>query len=363
MSEATSPEAMPSPAPMTTGKPEKVYETVSDPQKLWPVPGTRWDSPKDLLLVMQLATLAAGYSATANLASRVTPTATAHAFIRCIEAKTPNSGGCQSTLAVLQYANAKNPHGTCRVQLPPKAGKSAKPSLKDHHSHPDSGHLKVGDVIQPTEPPMSLEVGPTVYTLADINKLEAYARADSRRDPHNAVITVVRSKDILFKCRGKNDNDDACLWQIRLTPTSAGAKTYTCKEIEPDHTCEPAHPAPSAHLNTVLDYFPSLHLKQGLIGKSKLQQSRKIQKQQQAKAPRKRAPIEPSDDEDEDEEGVLSDSGLQQLCDKLIVFCPPVPIKSLGAQPAKRLRSSASPASLSDLSDGDAHSTGGAASA
>jgi hypothetical protein len=288
---------------------------------LWFEPGSTWDSPKDVLLVAQLATLAAGFTSTVNLASRVTPTATAHAFIRCIEVKTKESGGCQSTLALIQYIDPSNASGPCRVQLPPRATnlKTAKPALWEHHSHPDSGHLRISDPIQvsfslpvrtlirlaadsnsfpqTSTTPIVLDVGlpNLVIDAAKVNALEASIRAAARRS--GCSVTVIRSKDILFKCRSKSASG-ACSFQVRLARKAHEPPSWTCTEIDPHHTCDPGFSKPSAALTEVLDFFvsfrlsldivilaadwsylltqPPITLVAGLVGKSKLQQSRKI---------------------------------------------------------------------------------------
>lgn len=109
------------------------------PALLWPADDSTWDSPKDVVLVLHLATLASGYSPNINLAARPTPTRTSHAFLRCVEPKKPHRTGCQATLLYLEYlTKSKKGNGQCKVHLPPRSKDTQK--LCDHHGQPDSGH-------------------------------------------------------------------------------------------------------------------------------------------------------------------------------------------------------------------------------
>ena len=113
--------------------------TITSYKDLWPSDDSTWDSPKDVVLVLHLATLAAGYSPNINLAARPTPTRTSHAFLRCVEPKKPHRTGCQATLLYLEYlTRSKKGNGPCKVHLPPRSKDTQK--LCDHHSVPDSGH-------------------------------------------------------------------------------------------------------------------------------------------------------------------------------------------------------------------------------
>lgn len=271
-------------------------------EKLFPRPESTWSSPKDLLLVLHLACLAAGYAPFLNVATRVTTSAHAHAFIRCVEQKSKNGAGCQATFCMVEWLNPKNPTGPCKMHLPPRIVSAVSPGelntvLAHHHSQENSGHARVcppllvsnhsptvvtsgtGHVVtsarvqnkhradpalappalppsprQPASTPLELKVGTTVFDAGQVTAIEASLRSAARRA--KCQMSVVRTKDLLFKCRGKDSNDLACSFQVRLVPAPGGSTTdFTCKEITPDHSCLPEFEDPTPELDTVLSYF------------------------------------------------------------------------------------------------------------
>ncbi|ORY81827.1 hypothetical protein BCR35DRAFT_303996 [Leucosporidium creatinivorum] len=285
---------------------------------LWPTDDSTWDSPKDVVLVLHLATLASGYTPNINLAARPTPTRTSHAFLRCVEPKKPHRTGCQATLLYLEYlTRSKKGNGPCKVHLPPRSKDTQK--LCDHHGGEDSGHSECVGPLERATSPFHLSVGTRVYTKREVSLIEAGLKSTGRRAGY--AIQSRHTKDVLVKCLGESDAGP-CKWQVRLIPGKGRdgegneVEGHTASEIDPVHQCEPKLPSPSEPLREVLDYFPEITLTAGLIGKSKRQQVRK--------KPKGKTPATPDYATDSsDEEGVISDSGLQRRCEELIALCPP----------------------------------------
>lgn len=283
---------------------------------LWPGQESDWDSTKDLLLALHLATLATGAHSFLNVVARPTPSIGAHSFIQCAERPSTDFPGCTSTFCMVQWINPKDQNGPCRMHLPPRISGGKKGGadtwLSHHHrggekpTHgifceplkvslpllsspfPSCGTLRFLGARQPrqqnaracsrrvfwlTRPavvlpfqplqksskPLSLEVGPQVLTETDIVALEASIRVAGRLV--GSQIAMVRTKDILVRCRGKSKGEDGsadlCQFQVRFVPAPApnGPGSYTCKEITPNHSCEPEVGEPSKELKAILDFF------------------------------------------------------------------------------------------------------------
>ncbi|KAK4048301.1 hypothetical protein OIV83_004822 [Microbotryomycetes sp. JL201] len=303
---------------------------------LWPTDEMVFDSPKDAVLVLHLATLAGGHAPNINLAARPTPTRTSHAFLRCVEPKKEKRTGCQATLLYLEYMNKGKQNGPCRIHLPPRSKDNTK--LSEHHHQPESGHSPFFGTLEPATGKLHLKVGSKVYSRQDVARIEAGLKATGRK--HGYAIQSRHTKDVLVKCLGQTKDKQPCKWQVRLVPAPNGQDGHTCSEIDPKHGCEIMLAPPSENLLRVLDFFPEVTLEAGLIGKSKRQQVRKRpasatkgatatgNKRGSKKSSGATPAMTPEGDDDSDEseeEGVLSDNEVESRCFELISLCPPPP--------------------------------------
>ncbi|KAM0791149.1 hypothetical protein ACM66B_005634 [Microbotryomycetes sp. NB124-2] len=308
---------------------------VKSYKDLWPADEMVFDSPKDAVLVLHLATLAGGHAPNINLAARPTPTRTSHAFLRCVEPKKEKRTGCQATLLYLEYMNKGKANGPCRIHLPPRSKDNTK--LSEHHHQPDSGHSPYFGHLEPATGKLHLKVGSKVYSRQDVARIEAGLKATGRK--HGYAIQSRHTKDVLVKCLGTSKDKGPCKWQVRLIPAPNGQDGHTCSEIDPKHGCDIMLAPPSENLLRVLNFFPEVTLEAGLIGKSKRQQVRKRPaggakgaagggKRAKGKSSGATPAMTPDGDdseESEEEEGVLSDNEVESRCFELIALCPPPP--------------------------------------
>ncbi|GAA5948152.1 hypothetical protein JCM3775_003140 [Rhodotorula graminis] len=241
------------------------------PHKFWPPIGSVWRHWIDLLLATQLAALRAGFNYLVRVWHPASPT-----LLRASCAIRPtnhDASQCRKSLLCATAVDAAKPDGACQWEV-------SQAATLDHEaaSHPE--HSQWAGLSSPlTEKPLAvdpLEAGDEIVGFRALHTLEASIRADARRQGRFVTFGAISAPrtgetggepDAAFNCVLRSSLCPFLVRLRRIGDSPEGEPRWRCVEIRSEHDCISDAAPPQKRLRRRLDFFPSIMLKDGHVGK------------------------------------------------------------------------------------------------